>query len=109
MSVICVIWIMKQIAAIFLILMLGVSLVSAQGRSTARAKRLEAERRLAELGYWTGRVDARFDAATKAALIAFQKWEGRPITAELTVDEIEAIRNSAPPKAREPGYGRVEV
>jgi len=100
---------MKQIAAIFLILMLGASLASAQRRSTTRAERLEAERRLGELGYWTGPVDERFDAATKAALIAFQKWEGRPITAELTVDEIEAIRNSAPPKAREPGYEHVEV
>ncbi|HJP90774.1 MAG TPA: L,D-transpeptidase family protein [Pyrinomonadaceae bacterium] len=100
---------MKQIPTIFLILILGVSLVSAQRRSTTRAEIREAERRLAELGYWTGPIDGRFDVATKAALITFQKWEGRPTTARLTRDELEAIRTSAPPKAREQGYEHVEV
>jgi hypothetical protein len=42
-------------------------------------------------------------------LIAFQKWEGRPITGQLTLDELEAIRPSASPKARELGYAHVEV
>ena len=47
--------------------------------------------------------------ATRSALIAFQKWEGRPITGQLTLDELEAIRTSTSPKAREPGYAHVEV
>ncbi|HUS10923.1 MAG TPA: L,D-transpeptidase family protein [Pyrinomonadaceae bacterium] len=77
--------------------------------SLTRAQTRGAERRLSEMGYWTGAVDGLFDAATGLALIAYQKWEGRPITGKLTLDELEAIRNSGPPKAREPGYGHVEV
>ncbi len=61
------------------------------------------------MGYWTGAVDGRFDPVTRSALIAFQKWEGHPITGVLTLDELEAIRDSTSPKAREPGYAHVEV
>ena len=61
------------------------------------------------MGYWTGAVDGLFDPATRSALIAFQKYEGRPITGQLTLDELEAIRTSASPKARELGYEHVEV
>ena len=74
-----------------------------------RAEAKEAERRLSELGYWTGPADGVIDRATRAALIAFQKVEGRKITGRLTRDEIEAIRNAAPPQARDPGYQHVEV
>jgi len=35
--------------------------------------------------------------------------EGRPITGQLTLDELEAMRTSASPKAREFGYAHVEV
>ena len=61
------------------------------------------------MGYWTGAVDGVFDPATRSALIAFQKWEGRAITGQLTIVELEAIRTSASPKAREVGYEHVEV
>ena len=74
-----------------------------------RAQTREAERRLSDMGYWTGAVDGRFDPATRSALIAFQKWEGRPVTGRLTLNELNAIRSSASPKAREPGYEHVEV
>src|SRR6266545_2097814 len=77
--------------------------------SLTRAQTKEAERRLSDMGYWTGAVDGLFDTATRSALIAFQKWEGRPITSRLTLDELAAIRTSTSPKAREPGYGHVEV
>jgi hypothetical protein len=69
----------------------------------------EAERRLAELGYWTGPIDGRLDDGTRAALIAFQKWEGREITGKLTSAELEAIRNGTGPKPRDTGYEHVEV
>jgi len=69
----------------------------------------EAEQRLAALGYWTGPIDGRLDAGTRSALIAFQKWEGRPITGKLTKEELEAIRNGDAPKARDGGYAHVEV
>ncbi|HEY8225204.1 MAG TPA: L,D-transpeptidase family protein [Pyrinomonadaceae bacterium] len=74
-----------------------------------RAQIKEAERRLSDIGYWTGAVDGVLDGATRAAVIAFQKYEGRPITGRLTIDELDAIRNSAGPKARESGYAHVEV
>ena len=87
------------------------SVVSAQKRqaSLTRAQTTEAERRLSDLGYWTGAVDGRLDSATGAALIAFQKWEGRPLTGKLTLQELEAIRSASSPSAREQGYEHVEV
>jgi cell wall hydrolase len=75
----------------------------------SRAQIKEAELRLAELGYWTGPVDGVFDSGSRAALIAFQKWEGRTVTAKLTLDELEAMRASESPKARDAGYPHVEV
>ncbi len=82
-----------------------------RGRHAAltRAETREAERRLSHLGYWTGTIDGRFDPATRSALIAFQKWQRRPITGQLTSAELEAIRNSNRPGARELGYAHVEV
>jgi peptidoglycan hydrolase-like protein with peptidoglycan-binding domain len=74
-----------------------------------RTQTKEAERLLADLGYWTGPVDGIFDSASQSALIAFQKWESRPVTAKLTLEELEAMSISASPKAREPGYAHVEV
>jgi peptidoglycan hydrolase-like protein with peptidoglycan-binding domain len=38
-----------------------------------RAQIIETERKLSELGYWTGPVDGRLDEGTRSALIAFQK------------------------------------
>ena len=75
----------------------------------SRAQIKEAEQRLAELGYWTGSVDGILDQRSRSALIAFQKWEGRPVTARLTLAELEAIRASERPEARETGYDHVEV
>ena len=99
------------------VLLIGLLLISMLADSSAqhrralmsRAQTLEAERRLSELGYWTGPVDGRLDEGTTAALIAFQKWEGRAITGKLTLEELEAIRNGVPPKARDAGYAHVEV
>lgn len=91
-------------------LLLITAAASAQQRTTlTRAQIKEAEQRLTELGYWTGPVDGIFDAGSRSALIAFQKWEGRPVTSKLTLAEIEAIRAGGGPKARETGYEHVEV
>jgi len=104
---------MKFLLTICLLLISTPSIASAQERgkqaSLTRAETREAELLLSERGYWTGVVDGLFDTATRSALIAFQKWEGRRITGQLTLDELEAIRTSASPKAREPGYEHVEV
>jgi hypothetical protein len=77
--------------------------------SLTRAELKEAERRLSEMGYWTGRVDGAFDGAARSALVAFQKWEGLDVTGRLTRADLEAIRNSSGPRARETGYRHVEV
>ena len=105
---------MKFILTICLLLISTPPHASAQSNgkhraSLTRAQAKDAERRLSDMGYWTGAVDGIFDPATRAALIAFQKWEGRAVTGQLTLDELEAIRNSNSPKAREPGYSHVEV
>ena len=96
---------MKELFIICLLLVLTPAIVGAQ----TRAQTKEAERLLADLGYWTGTVDGVFDPATRAAVIAFQKWEQRPVTGRLSAAELEAIRDSAAPKAREIGYEHVEV
>lgn len=102
---------MKVLLSICLVLISVPSIVSGQQgrRGLSRADVRETEGRLAEMGYWTGAVDGLFDSATQAALIAFQKWEGRAVTGKLTIDELEAIRATAAPKARELGYEHVEV
>lgn len=105
---------MKVLLTICLLLISTPSIASARqssnGRaSLTRAQMREAERRLFDMGYWTGAVDGLFDPATRSALIAFQKWEQRRVTGQLTLDELEAIRNSALPGARELGYEHVEV
>jgi len=77
--------------------------------SLTRAQIMETERRLSELGYWTGPVDGRLEEGTTSALIAFQKWEGREVTGKLTLAEVEAVRNGVAPAARDLGYAHVEV
>ena len=74
-----------------------------------RAQLKEAERRLSEMGYWTGRVDGVIDQFTRTALTAFQKWEGRKVTGHLTRSEFNAIRNATSPEPRDSGYKHIEV
>src|SRR6185503_19064967 len=96
---------MRFIVTLCVLLITTHSITSAQQSRTAltRAQVKEAERTLADLGYWTGAIDGVPDATTRAALISFQKWEGRPVTGQLTIDELEAIRTAASPKPREDG------
>ncbi|HEX5833353.1 MAG TPA: peptidoglycan-binding domain-containing protein, partial [Pyrinomonadaceae bacterium] len=60
----------------------------------------EAEQRLANLGYWTGPIDGKFDSGSRHALIAFQKVEGRKRNGSLTIEELEALRAAARPLAK---------
>jgi hypothetical protein len=73
------------------------------------AERREAERRLADLGYWAGPADGVWDEASRQALIAFQKIEGARPTGRLTRAELNALRFAGPPRARESGGAHVEV
>src|SRR6185295_11248030 len=100
---------MRVVIAICLLVVSMHNIASARQKTLTRAETKEAERRLNELGYWTGPVDGVLDTATRQALIAFQKWEGRPITGKLNVNELEAIRNGSAPQARDLGYEHIEV
>lgn len=73
------------------------------------ANHREAEQRLADLGYWTGRIDGRWDVASRHALIAFQKVEGLKRTGQLTRAHFEILLNANRPTPRETGEARVEV
>lgn len=70
---------------------------------------IEAEQFLVDLGYWTGPVDVVFDAASKHALIAFQKIEGRKRTGILTTAELAALRSASRPEPRDNSYAHIEV
>jgi hypothetical protein len=103
---------MRVVSAICLLFIALFAVANAQPQkrvSLTRAEVRAAERRLSELGYWTGPVDGVFDEATRSALIAFQKWEGRSITSKLTREELEAMRHAFAPTPRDGGYEHVEV
>jgi len=89
--------------------MAPVSVAQQRNAPLTRTQIKEAKQRLASLGYWIDVVDGVFDVGSRQALIAFQKWEGRPITGKLSVDELEVLRGSGPPQPRDPGYEHVEV
>ncbi|HSE32068.1 MAG TPA: L,D-transpeptidase family protein [Pyrinomonadaceae bacterium] len=82
---------------------------AAPSRALTRSEALDAEARLAEMGYPTGRVDGVVDGTTRSGLILFQKWEGRKITGRLSRAEAEAILAATAPAPKDPGYKHVEV
>src|SRR3954463_6913704 len=63
----------------------------------------QAERWLADLGYWTGPVDGVWDDVSRHALIAFQKIQHARATGRLTRAEYNALSVAAPPRPRELG------
>ncbi|HSE20067.1 MAG TPA: peptidoglycan-binding domain-containing protein, partial [Pyrinomonadaceae bacterium] len=72
-------------------------------------ERRQAEQRLWELGYWVGPIDGKFDSASRQALIAFQKVEGRARTGKLTSTELNALLLANRPQPRFVGYGHIEI
>ncbi len=68
-------------------------------RALTGAEIRQANARLAEMGYGTGRN----------ALVVFQKWERRKINGRLTRDEFNAIMNADAPRPKDSGYKHVEV
>ena len=69
----------------------------------------EAEQRLTDLGYWGGPIDQTFDLASRQALIAFQKVEGRKRTGSLNAEELEALRKANRPRPLENNYPHIEI
>jgi len=85
-----------------LALVASVSSFAATKKTPNRVTSAEAKQaaiRLTEMGYGSGRT----------ALIAFQKYEGRKATGQLTRGDFEAIMNASAPEARDAGYRHVEV
>lgn len=81
----------------------------APARQLTRAELKDAEHRLSEMGYRTGRVDGVIDDVTRNSLIVFQKWEGRKVTGRLSRDDVNAIMSASAPHPRDSGYKHVEV
>jgi peptidoglycan hydrolase-like protein with peptidoglycan-binding domain len=77
--------------------------------SLPRAEVKQAEARLAEMGYGTGRVDGVVDVNTRNAITAFQKWEGLKVNGQLSREDLDAIMNASAPKARDLGNKHVEI
>lgn len=80
-----------------------------EGRALNRAEVREAERRLSEMGYWTGPIDGVIDDVTRIAVTTFQKWEGRKVTGRITRSDFNAILKASSPQPKDPGYRHVEV
>lgn len=72
---------------------------------------LALEQRLGALRYDPGPVDGRFDDATAAAVVAFQKVSGLPRTGRGTQDVLDALASAQPPPPLVPGGGaaRIEI
>lgn len=70
---------------------------------------LAAERRLSDLGYWTGPIDGTLDSGSRHALIAFQKAEGRQRTGKLTRAELQALLSANRPLPKYSGFAHVEI
>ncbi|MFN0110049.1 MAG: L,D-transpeptidase family protein [Blastocatellia bacterium] len=71
--------------------------------------RREAEQRLSDLGYWTGRIDGRWDTASRNALIAFQKVEQLKPNGQLTRATFDQLLLATRPTPRETGAAHIEV
>jgi hypothetical protein len=90
-------------------LLAGVAADTKEQKKMKPEEVMEAEKRLSGLGYWTGPVDGNFDGATRHALVAFQKIEGRNRTGILTPAELIALRSARTPAPRETGFAHVEI
>ena len=69
----------------------------------------EAEQRLADLGYWGGKVDGHWDTASRNALIAFQKVERLKPTGQLTPTTFDQLMAANRPTPRETAGAHIEV
>lgn len=69
----------------------------------------EAQRILADLGYYVDKVDGLVGPATRSALMAFQKVHDLPRTGELDGPTLAALQNPRAPQLRGTDPDRIEV
>jgi len=99
-------------SAIIGIALLGTISVFASGNGEAdqrRAKTLQAEQMLSDLGYWIVKIDGAADDSTRQAILAFQKVQGLKRTGVLTDQVLDEIRNASRPTAKYSGAAHVEI
>ena len=100
------------LGAAFIFLGSAVQVITAQNNSSKKARESlipEAEKLLADLGYWIKKVDGKKNDSTYHAITAFQKVEGRRRTGVLTQKELDAMRLASRPAAKYTGAAHVEV
>lgn len=110
---------MRFCSSLFLFLVLVVGITDSSQAQTANASPskplkhselvFQAEKLLAERGYWIKKVDTVWDYSTYHAVTAFQKVEGRKLTGKLNQNELDAIRNSVRPLSVFVGDAHVEI
>lgn len=69
----------------------------------------QAEQRLKDLGYWTGKIDGSWDVASRNALIAFQKVERLKPSGQLTRATYDTLMTADRPMPIETGAAHIEV
>ena len=79
------------------------------GNEARKAKTLQAEQILSDLGYWITKVDGASDDSTRQAIIAFQKVQGLKRTGILDDSVLEAMQNASRPAAKYSGAAHVEI
>jgi peptidoglycan hydrolase-like protein with peptidoglycan-binding domain len=101
---------LRRTALSLALLLVGAAASAASNPRLTRADAREGERRLDELGFWTGPVDGVWDGASRQALIAFQKVQRARPTGVLTRAELNALSMATPLRRREREPGpRIEV
>ena len=70
---------------------------------------LEAEKLLADLGYWIIKVDDKKDSSTFHAITAFQKVEGRRRTGVLSQNELDVMRVASRSAGKYTGSAHIEI
>ena len=81
--------------AAFVFLSSVIHVAAAQNNSNRKTRESmipEAEKLLADLGYWIKKVDGKKNDSIYHAITAFQKVEGRRRTGVLTQKELDAMR-----------------
>ena len=97
------------LALIGIIALGGTNALASGKADQRRAKTLQVEQALADLGYWITAVDGTSDDSTRQAIMAFQKVEGLKRTGVLTDDVLNAIQNASRPVAKYDGAAHVEI
>jgi peptidoglycan hydrolase-like protein with peptidoglycan-binding domain len=91
------------LAVLFLASLASSALAASAPQTLTKTDIRQAERWLADLGYWAGPADGVWDNVSRNALIAFQKVQRAKATGRLTRAEYNALSVASPPRPRELG------